>query len=144
METADVYGVHFCQGRIETQREPDRGLSGDTTFHTADGLVVFLCDLAEHRLSAAPRCSVDRQAVKKGCVSLSRRGRLRRCEAPSLGRRPQPFPLEPDIIMQGAIRDTGRIKGEHSSGLENLLQTGRSVDVCVVQQHRMKCNQTTG
>lgn len=48
--------------------------------------------------------------------------------------------LKPDI-MQGT-RGAGWIKGEQSTGLENVLHTGRSVDVCVVR-HRMKPNKTT-
>ena len=50
---------------------------------------------------------------------------MRRCDAPSFGRRPKPFSLKPDI-MQGTRR-TGRIEGEQNTGLENVLQTGRSV-----------------
>lgn len=55
-------------------------------------------------------------------LCLSRRWRLRRCDAPSLGRRPKPFSLKPDIMQE--TRVGGRIKGEQSTGLENVLRTG--------------------
>lgn len=122
METADVYGKHFSSEGL------NRGHEGFTAArsasHTGDGSQSVCVFNRVGGGGAGRRLKLTglKEAPAVSCRVAG--GTLRRCDdAPSRGRWRKPFSLKPDI-MQGS-REAGRIKGEQSTGLENVLQTGR-------------------
>lgn len=116
----------------EEGRKLDRRVVVVSRFHREDGFYRCLWSRRVHIFSAGAQRLTGWERLR---LCLSCRRRLQRCDAPIFGTTAEAFCLKPDIMQE--TRLSGRIKGEQSTGLENVLRPGRSVHACATQ-YRIK------